>query len=118
MEKTNMEAAVNTALFTALFCGKLSRTERELNECYDPDRCHNGGGYHQPDGEILYHGCEVGWYRDISCGDFGVRFDAKLGTMEVHIDTMAAYAEKEVKNMHPGWVYDFMDSILSLRIVE
>ena len=48
------------------------------NPAYNPDTCHNGGGYFQPSGTAILLSArgeriEVD-YEDISCGDFGERY--------------------------------------------
>ena len=54
-------------------------TEIEQNEMFDPDRTHNGGGYHQPlwDIEIPTMAARI-QLCDLSCGDFGSRYSAEV----------------------------------------
>ena len=45
----------------------------EGNDMYNPDLCHNGGGYHQPSIEIeTISGMKL-FIEDASCGEFGER---------------------------------------------
>ena len=52
--------------------------EKETNEHYDSERCHNGGGYHQPCiVATLMSGMQME-IDDSSCGEFGSRVDIIL----------------------------------------
>ena len=53
----------------------------ELNSFYAPDKCHNGGGYHQPRCTWRFERNGQPYtlvYQDESCGDFGVRYYVEL----------------------------------------
>lgn len=50
---------------------------RNTNPFYDQNKCHNGGGYYQPDVTIsLSNGGKIA-IQDTSCGDFGDRYTAQ-----------------------------------------
>ena len=54
-----------------------SITTRETNEYYDPERCHDGGGYSQPAITIEFGDGRELYIADTSCGGFGDRVYAR-----------------------------------------
>jgi hypothetical protein len=53
----------------------INISEEEQNEFYDSERCHNGGGYHQPRITVDFDDGGRVVISDTSCGEFGSRVD-------------------------------------------
>lgn len=54
----------------------VSIREENTNEHYNPQQCHDGGGYYQPLIVITFDDGSVLTIDDDSCGDFGSRISA------------------------------------------
>ena len=59
--------------------------ELEQNEFYNSSKINNGGGYSQPIVLFELNG-SMGFYQDLSCGDFGNRFTVKFDNRVYHYD--------------------------------
>lgn len=61
---------------------KIKNIVTIVNGDYDPDRCHNGGGYYQPRTKVEFADQSQLVIDDLSCGEFGSRIYAVYKTAE------------------------------------
>ena len=79
---------------------------KETNAFANPAKANNGGGYSQPKIEFLYKG-EMGTFTDTSCGEFGTRYEVKIGSKYAYWGTMLKRTEESLWNGDDDFIEAF-----------
>ena len=89
----------------------LNKTE--MNPFADSATAYNGGGYSQIRTEFRFGG-ENGIFSDTSCGDFGSRYDLRVGEKSARWGTMLDEWEKFSDFCDSDW--ELISALAELRI--
>lgn len=82
----------------------------ESNGAFNPNTCHNGGGYHQPIYTIKFNDGVEAILCDESCGDFGTRYSL---TMRIKSATWGSMLD----NIYSDFTVDDLDYLEKIQKV-